>query len=86
MGRQYEQFSVEEREEIARLQAQGASIRQIAAALDRSPSSVSRELKRNVGAGPRADPTVPRMLRPRRPPAAGRAVVWSVIRRCVSEC
>ena len=59
MGRQYEQFSVEEREEIARLQTQGASIRQIAAALDRSPSSVSRELKRNVGSGPRARPYSP---------------------------
>ena len=49
MGRQYEQLSVEEREEIARLQAQGASIRQIAAALDRSPSSISREVRRNQG-------------------------------------
>lgn len=54
MGRQYEQFSLEERCEIARLQAAGSSIRQIAAALDRSPSSVSRELKRNTGEGPRA--------------------------------
>jgi IS30 family transposase len=54
MGRHYEQFSLEERCEIARLQGQGVSIRQIAAALDRSPSSVSRELKRNLGSGPRA--------------------------------
>lgn len=59
MGRQYEQLGVEEREEIARLQAQGASIRQIAAALDRSPSSISRELKRNTGSGPRAQPYRP---------------------------
>lgn len=56
MGRQYEQLSVEERCEIARLCGQGASIRQIASALDRSPSSISRELKRNTGAGPRAGP------------------------------
>jgi len=49
MGRKYEQFSLDERCEIARLQAEGRSIRQIAAALDRSPSSISRELKRNRG-------------------------------------
>jgi len=54
MGRRYEQFSLDERCEIARLQGQGASIRQVAAALGRSPSSVSRELKRNTGGGPRA--------------------------------
>jgi IS30 family transposase len=59
MGRQYDQLSLDERCEIARLQASGASIRQIAAALDRSPSSVSRELKRNTGQGPRAEPYRP---------------------------
>ena len=54
MGRVYDQLSLEERCEIARLQAAGSSIRQIAAALDRQPSSISRELKRNKGSGPRA--------------------------------
>lgn len=49
MGQRYRQFSVEERCAIARLQAEGRSIRQIAAALDRAPSSVARELKRNSG-------------------------------------
>jgi IS30 family transposase len=49
MGRGYRQFSLEERIEIARLSGQGRSIRQIAAALDRAPSSVARELKRNSG-------------------------------------
>lgn len=49
MARKYRHFSLEERCEIARLQAQGCSLRQIAAALDRSPSSISRELKRNTG-------------------------------------
>lgn len=49
MGRQYEQLSLDDRCEIARLQANGRSVRQIAAALDRSPSTVSRELKRNSG-------------------------------------
>jgi IS30 family transposase len=45
----YRQLSIEERCEIARLHEGGQSIRQIAAALDRQPSTVSRELKRNKG-------------------------------------
>jgi IS30 family transposase len=49
MGRSYEQLSLDDRCEIARLSANGSSIRQIAAALDRSPSTISRELKRNRG-------------------------------------
>lgn len=51
MGSAYEQLSLEERCRLAALHGAGRSIRQIAAALDRSPSSVSRELKRNAGAG-----------------------------------
>ena len=47
MGFQYKQISIEERCEIARLRAAGSSLRQIAANLDRAPSSVARELKRN---------------------------------------
>jgi len=50
MGRSYGQLSLEDRCEIARLSANGSSIRQIAAALDRPPSTISRELKRNGGA------------------------------------
>ena len=50
MGQDYQHFSLEERIDIARLHAQGQSIRQIATALDRAPSSISRELKRNKGA------------------------------------
>src|SRR6201994_237053 len=49
MGRSYEQLSLDDRCEIARLQGTGLSVRQIAAALDRSPSTISRELKRNSG-------------------------------------
>lgn len=49
MGTRYKQLAIEERCEVARLRAEGRSIRQIAAALDRSPSSLSRELKRNGG-------------------------------------
>src|ERR1700751_4232359 len=49
MRRSYEQLSLEDRCEIARLSANDNSVRQIAAALDRSPSTISRELKRNRG-------------------------------------
>ena len=56
MGRSYDQLSLDQRCEIARLREAGRSIRQIAAALDRQPSTISRELKRNTGSGPRAEP------------------------------
>jgi hypothetical protein len=49
MGEQYGQLTLEERCSIASLRAAGQSIRQIAAALDRQPSTISRELKRNCG-------------------------------------
>ena len=49
MGRHYDQVTLDERCTIARLRQAGQSIRQIATALDRSPSSISRELKRNSG-------------------------------------
>ena len=45
----YRQLSIEERCSIARLHEDGQSIRQIAAALDRQPSTIARELKRNAG-------------------------------------
>jgi len=59
MGRSYEQLSLEERCSIAELHRAGRSVRQIAAALDRQPSTISRELKRNSGPGPRAGPYQP---------------------------
>jgi IS30 family transposase len=59
MGRTYEQLSLEERCSIAELRRAGRSIRQIAAALDRQPSTISRELKRNSSDGPRAAPYRP---------------------------
>ena len=40
---------MDERCELARLQADGCSVRQIAAALDRAPSTISREIARNRG-------------------------------------
>jgi transposase, IS30 family len=50
MERHYRQLTLEERCSIARLHEDGQSIRKIAAALDRPPSTVSRELNRNRGA------------------------------------
>lgn len=49
MGRRYGQLSLDDRCEIARLYAAGHSVRQIASALDRPPSTISRELRRNSG-------------------------------------
>ena len=49
MGDRYGQLTLEERCTIARLREAGQSIRQIAAGLDRSPSTISRELRRNTG-------------------------------------
>lgn len=48
MGTRYQQLSLEDRCTIARLHAEGGSLRQIAAGLDCAPSTVSRELKRNI--------------------------------------
>jgi transposase, IS30 family len=49
MGRKYGQLSLEDRCTISRLQVEGRSIRQIAAALDRAPSTIAREIRRNRG-------------------------------------
>ena len=47
MGQSYDHLSLDDRCTIAQLQAEARSIRQIAAALDRSPSTITRELNRN---------------------------------------
>ena len=47
MGRRYKQISVDERSEIAWRREAGQTYRQIAAALDRSASSIAREVARN---------------------------------------
>lgn len=49
MGEKYRQLSLEERCTIAELHKAGRSLQQIAATLDRSPSTISRELTRNSG-------------------------------------
>lgn len=43
----YKHFTLEERKYLQELLAEGKSLRRIAAILERSPSSISREIKRN---------------------------------------
>ena len=50
MAQCYDHLTLEDRCSIARLHEGGQSKRQIAAALDRAPSTISRELRRNRGA------------------------------------
>ena len=47
MEKKYRQLCLEERCSIARLHQEGQSIRQIASVVDRSPSTIAREIKRN---------------------------------------
>ena len=47
MARRYKQLSLEERDRITEMMADGVSLRVIAAALGRSPATISREVKRN---------------------------------------
>ena len=49
MGRQYEQLSLKERCRISGLRQTGETVGQIAAVMDRAPSTIARELKRNSG-------------------------------------
>lgn len=48
MGKRYRHLDLEERCALARLRDEGRSVRQIAAALDRAPSTIARELTRNA--------------------------------------
>jgi len=57
MGRHYSHLSAEERGALMVMRRGGQSIRRVAAALGRAPSTLSRELRRN-GAGP-ADGSAP---------------------------
>ena len=84
MGKQYQQVTFEERCEISRLRASGLSVRQIAASLDRAPSTVSRELNRN---GSRTQGTGPAMHSSKSGLGAGAALGWNGMTRCVvSSC
>ena len=66
MGSRYDQLTLEERCAIAELHRAGRSIRQIAAAVDREPSTISRELRRNTGSGPSSGASEPLPKRLRR--------------------
>ena len=66
-------LSGEERIEIADLASKGHGPTAIAAALDRSPSTISRELRRNVHESGQYRPFHARTASPR-PDAAGRAL------------
>jgi IS30 family transposase len=56
MGKSYGHFSLKERCTISRLSQTGKAIRQIAAIMDRAPSTIGRELKRNSGTQVGYDP------------------------------
>jgi hypothetical protein len=60
-------LSFAEREEIGLLSAQGIGVREIARQIERSPSTVSRELRRNA-ATPRRPPKFPHLWPPQTPP------------------
>ncbi len=85
MGRTYKQLCLEERCEIARLSASGSSIRQIAAALDRPPSTISRELKRNRGATVGYRPSLAQQKMRARRWSGGRLTREHDLRRAVME-
>jgi IS30 family transposase len=48
MKKTYKQLNIEEREKVAILKGQGKGVRAIARELERDPSTISRELKRNA--------------------------------------
>ena len=83
MGKRYGHVTIEERCEIARLQASGYSVSQIAASLDRSPSTVARELKRKVQ---ELRDTSPGMRTSKPMPGVGVVLDWSEMRRCGIRC
>ena len=73
---------MEERCEIARLRSQGSSVRQIAAGVDRPPSTVARELKRN---GSRTLGYQPSYANQQAHAVGGGAPGWSGTVRCGSR-
>lgn len=85
MGRSYKQLSLDERCEIARLSGNGTSIQQIAAALDRPASTVSRELRRNSGAQVGYKPSYAQQQMRARRWAGGRLTREPDLRRAVLE-
>lgn len=62
MGQKYQQLSLEERCRISQMRQEGQSIRKVAAALDRSPSTIAREIKRNLSPASRYLPGYAKQL------------------------
>ena len=85
MGRTYKQLSLDDRCEIAQLSANGISVRQIAAALDRSPSTISRELSRNRGVQVGYKPVYAQQRTRARRWTGGRLTREPVLRRAVLQ-
>ena len=56
MGKNYEQLSCEERTAIQFRLEQGCTLREMARSVERSPSTISRELKRNGWINPALRP------------------------------
>ncbi len=87
MGNRYTQITIEERCEIARLQTAGDSIRQIAAGLDRAPSTIARELKRPDDIGTHLPRGINRaMLSNKLGPIVGLDHASTVIAACATAC
>jgi IS30 family transposase len=88
--RQYHQLTSEERYALSALRKQGYSVRRIARALDRAPSTISREIRRNrrKDGGYRpftADERARgRRSRSRRNQRFGRAE-WALVEACLQE-
>ena len=59
---QYTHLTIFEREEIAKLHAQGYTIREIARQLRRNPSTISREMNRNAFSSNQYSPTIAHRL------------------------
>ncbi len=75
------QLSLADREEISRGLAAGESLRRIAGRLGRAPSTVSREVERNGGAGRyRAGPADHRAMLGRRRPKSSKLATCPALR------
>ena len=48
MGKKYDQLDIDERYELYRLHEAGKAVREIGRLMDRSASTISRELRRNA--------------------------------------
>jgi len=80
-------LSLIEREQIRDLSSTGSSIRTIATAMNRSPSTISRELRRNISARGTYEPYgAHRVAAGRRPrPKDSKLVVHAALRKFVAE-